>query len=145
MSTAVTVEDMRTDRSRSKVKGSKTPANRESDGAFLVQDLDSVEDLGEINVVPQQLLTKSSHHLVIREFPTWIDPPKSGLERRSQENMHSNAGNQIPVPAAFGSQHNVHYLNQFLNQLGSLPFDKSGKRKLRSLSGDRKASCRERV
>jgi len=47
------------------VKGSSS-TKRGSDGDFLVQDLDSVEDLGEIDVVEHP--PRTSHHLVIREF-----------------------------------------------------------------------------
>lgn len=114
------------------LKSSAARAKRGSDGDFLVQDLDSVEDLGNLDVVIPHHHQRTTHHLVIREFPTWIEPPKSAQvenERKQQRNVEAETtqNNHNHNNSAFGNQQNVHYLNQFLNHLGSLPYEKSGK------------------
>ena len=94
-------------------------------GVDIVEDLETIEEL--------ETVAKKTHHMIIREFPTWIEPPKTafdfGHQRRTSQNAENPATNtrcQSHNNHQNLTNQNIHY-QQFLHHLGSLSYEKPGK------------------
>jgi hypothetical protein len=97
---------------------------------FTVEDLERVEEAVEEGL---GIELSKTHHMIVREFPTWIEPPKTafdyGHQRRVSAVVENEPGN--PRSQSHNSQQNLTNQNiqyqHFLHHLGSLNYEKAGK------------------